>query len=330
VTGYPGGSYSLQVQQGAGLNTGWGVGTNSDPDNGLNLCFQGNTRYNVSGTIYAFQYSLLSPANVSASYPASWTLTGAYINCSDELIPICLCNCSSFDMVTSNVTYDGDVPTFTNNVTFNDIPFETFDDSNSSMTIVFTQHFSADWTLLTVKTDVYADLTNLKLYLGNGTEVPANSSYSLNFEYMVGLQKQDANGNSSTPVLPSETTPTSVYFNINTTGTEGNFSSADLSLGDTYDEFQGNTTISNKNCTAYFDLVPRQEYTTEAYCIQTFSGLTYGLTTGIKSDPTIHVHHPQITVSVPVGEGIGVTEIVGVMIVSALVISIANVRKKRA
>ena len=97
-------------------------------------------------------------------------------------------------------------------------------------------------------------LTNLKLYLSNGTEVPSNTSFSLNFDYMVGLQKEDANGTSGTPILPSETTPTSVYFNINST--EGSFSNADLSLGDTYDEFQGNTTVPNKKCNRILQYSP--------------------------------------------------------------------------
>lgn len=330
-TGYPGGGYGLMIQQGMNFGEIFGVGRSYHPDNGLNVMWQGNIFSNISGTLYDFQYVLVSPAYMSDyTYPASWTLTGVYINCSGELIPICLCNCSSFDMATSDITRIDNVPTFTNTVTFNNIPVEAFGDS--FINLVFTQHFIADWTLLTIKTDVYADLSGLKLYLSNDTDpnnyttVPDNTPYSLNFCYMVGLQKEDANG-TGTPILPSETTSTSVYFDINSTG--GSFSNADLSLGDAYEEFQGSTTIS-KSATAYFNTVPPKEYTTEAYCIQTFSGLTYGLTTGIKSDPTIHVHHPQVLVSVAVGEGIWAIDIVGVIIVSTLIISIANLHKKRA
>lgn len=331
VTGYPGGGYDLIVQQGTGLSTGWAVKRTSDPNNGLNLAWQGNIFYNVSGTLYDFQYVLLSTAYVSAySFPASYSPTGVYFNCSDELIPVCLCNCSSFDMVTSNVTYIGNVPTFTNTVTLHDIPLETFDQSSSSITIVFAQHFTADWTLLTVKTDVYANLTNLKLYTSNRREVPANTSFSLDFTYLVGLGKQSENGTSGTPILASEITPTSIRFNINST--RGNFSNADMSLGETYDEFQRDTTIPGKNATAHFVKIITTEKQTMYNCIQTFSGLTYGLTTGIKSDPTIHVQHARVAVLVTAGSGIMVLAIVGTATVAVLVIAVlfVHIRKKRA
>jgi len=234
-------------------------------------------------------------------------------------------------MVTSNVTYVGNVPTFTNTITFNDIPLETFGLSSSSMAIVFTQHFIANWTLLAVKTDVYADLTNLKLYTSNCSEVPANTSFSLDFNYWVGLWKQASENATGSwiPILASEITPTSVYFNINST--EGNFSNADMSLGDTYDEFQGSTTVPGKNATAHFISVLNGQGQTMCNCIQIFSGLTYGLTTGIKSDPTIHVQHARVPMLVTPDSGI-ILVIVGIATVAVLVIALPVVytRKKRA
>ena len=329
-TGYPGGAYNLIVQQGAGLQTMWGVRRSSDPNNGLNVMWQGNILYNVSGSLYDFQYVLLSCAHLSYySFPAgAYSVLGVYFNCSGELIPVCLCNCSSFDMVTSNVTYVGNVPTFTNTVTFYDIPLETFDLSNSSVTIVFTQHFNANWTLLTVKTDVYADLTDLKLYTSNRSEVSANTRFSLDFNYLVGLGEQTSeNATSWTPILASEITPTSIRFNINST--RGNFSNADMSLGETYDEFQGDTTIPDKNATAHFVKIITTEKQTMYNCIQTFSGLTYGLTTGVRSDPTIHVQHARVLV--PADSGI-ILVIVGIATVAVLLIAVPVVytRKKRA
>ena len=277
------GAYDLMVQHGPDFGGSWGVGEDSDPDNGLNVGWCGNIGFNVSGTPFMFQYSL-------SSFRKS-LYSGVYINCSDERIPIYLYNCSSFDMVTSNVTYVGNVPTFTNTITFHDIQLETYDQGDSSVTLVFTQHFTADWTLLTVKTDVFADLTHLKLYKSNGTLVPVNMSFLLNFDYLVCLINQTSSGTGTVFILPSEITPTAVYFNVNGAGGM-QYSLADMTLGDVYDELQGNTQVAGKTATVYF--TPGWEV--GCTCIQTFSDLTYGLTIGIESDPTIHVQHTRVPV----------------------------------
>jgi hypothetical protein len=287
ATGYPGGAYSLGVQHGPDFAGSWGAGEDSDPSNGLYARWQGNILSNLSAAMYMFQYTLLSCVNSNYSW--------VNINCSGEMIPIYLYNCSSLDMVTSDVTYSGGVPTFTNTITFNDIQLETHGYGDSSVTLVFTQHFTADWTLLTIKTDVYADLTRLKLYMSNGTEVPENTSFSLNLDYMVGLAtNQTSECNSWTPILPSEVTQDAIYFNVGGAGGM-QYSLANMSLGDGYTELQGSTQVAGKTAATYFT----QGYTWSlgCDCIQTFSDLNYGLTTGIESDPTIHVQHTRVPVN---------------------------------
>lgn len=332
-----GGSYGLEIQQGQDFGECFGVGKDWDNNSGLNIMWQGNIASNVSGTLYNFQYILWTPAILaSCAYPAdSYCLPGVYINCSDELLPICLCNCSSFDMVTSNVTYINKVPTFTNTVTFHDIPIETYGNGNSTVTLVFTQLFTANWTTLTIKTDVFADLTHLKLYISNYTdasnytEVPANASFSLNFIYMVGLGKQ-SNDTSWVFIPPTSITPDAVHFDLN--GTEGNYSLADMSLSDEYNELQGTTTIPSKNATAYFLSLLTGDGQIMCNCIQTFTGLTYGLTTGIQSDPTINVQHTRVPVYGGTSAGLPtVLPIVGIATGAVLAIGVAVVhtRKKR-
>jgi hypothetical protein len=314
ATGYPGGSYSLMVQHGPYFTGSWAVGRDSDPDNGLNVRWQGNILSNVSAAIYMFQYTLLSC--VKSNY--SWV----HINCLGEIIPIYLYNCSSFDMVTSDITRSGGVPTFTNTITLNDIKLETHGHGDSSITLVFTQHFTADWTLLTIKTGVYADLTRLKLYMSNGTEVPENTSFSLNLDYMVGLgTNQTSECNSWTPILPSEVTQNAIYYNVGRAGAM-HYSLANMSLGDGYTELQGNTQVAGKTAATYF--TQGYTWTLGCDCIQTFSNLTYGLTTGIESDPTIHVQHTRVPVYWGTAStSISSTEIVLVAVTVAIAVSVA-------
>jgi hypothetical protein len=196
-------------------------------------------------------------------------------------------------MVTSNITYVGDVPTFTNVITFDDIVLQTCGNDTSSISLVFTQHFIADWTELTIGTETYANLTNMKLYYTNQSEVPPDTEFSLNFDYVVGLFNQTSTGQyGSTPILPTNVTETGLSFNV--TGIGGmNYSIADVTLDDNYTEVQGATQILNKMSIVYFAL----GWGGGCKCFQRFTNLTYGVTTAVISDPVINVYHT----SVPIG-----------------------------
>jgi len=253
---------------------------------GLSLRYQGNFRSYVSGTWLLFQFGL-------GSSLGDFHQRKLYINCSDDVIPINLFNCSSFGMVTSNVTYVGNVPTFTNVITFHDIALETYGHGASSISLVFTQHFMANWTKLTVKTETYADLTKMKLYYSDGSPVPLNTTFSLNFDYLVGLiDDTDPNQQGNPVFIIPRITQTSLFFDVK--GTEGvQYSLADMTLADNYTEMQGSTQILNKTANVYF----AEGWVVGSDCFQRFNDLTYGVTTAVISDPTINVHHT----SVPIG-----------------------------
>jgi hypothetical protein len=260
-----------------------------DISDGLVVEYEGLAFSYVSGSWLCFQFRLMSGTN--------WNYPHIYINCSGDVIPIYLYNCSSFDMVTSNVTYVGDVPTFTNVITFHDIALQTYGhDDASSISLVFTQHFIADWTKLKIQTDTYADLTNMKLYYSNGSAVPSNTKFSLNFDYNVNLFNQSANfgpDHGAVEISPTSVTQTGLYFNVE--GTEGiQYSLADMTLDDNYTELQGDTQIPNKTAIAYFSSISLFSLQKEQICSQRFTDLTYNVTTAVTSDPTISVMHNQV------------------------------------
>jgi hypothetical protein len=254
--------------------------------NGLVVEYEGLAFSYVSGSWVCFEFRLMSGTN--------WTYPHIYINCSGDVIPIYLYNCSSFDMVTSNVTYVGDVPTFTNVITFHDIALQTYDNGASNITLMFTQHFTADWTKLKIQTDTYADLTNMTLYYSNQSAVTHNTKFSLNFDYNANLfNKSDPHPENASAMSPTIINDTTLSFDV--TGTEGmQYTIADMTLSDNYTEVQGDTQILNKTAIAYFSSISPFSLQKEQICSQRFTDLTYNVTTAVTSDPTISVMHSQV------------------------------------
>jgi hypothetical protein len=295
--------------------------------NGLVAEYEGLAFSYVSGSWYCFEFRLESSTNCPFPH--------IYINCSGSIIPIYLYNCSSFDMVTSNVTYVGLIPTFSNVITFHDIALQTYDNGASNITLMFTQNFTADWTKFKIKTDTYADLTNMTLYYSNQSAVPPNTKFSLNFDYNVNLfNKSETHPENSSAMSPTSINDTTLSFDVK--GTEGmQYTIADMTLSDNYTEVQGDTQIPNKTAIAYFSLQKGL-----LICSQRFTNLTYNLTTAVRSDPTVRVMHSQVPWSSSGDEkgtdggetGIPVIKIVGVAtgIVIVILVSLVLLKKKRA
>jgi hypothetical protein len=267
--------YGMTIQQG-NLQEAFGIGKSYNaPTESMMTIWQGNIFSNESDTWYDFQYQLFSYGDNASQI---------FFNCSGETIPAMFLNCGSFDMATTSVTRDSNnVPIWTNTVDLNNIPVATYGHT-SMINIVLKQHFHADWTTLTIKTDVFADLTNLKLYTSKDNEVPQGTTYSLNFYYSISLWSSHHTNDSSVLILPSQVTPTEVVFRSGQS-----HSVADMSLADNYAEMQGTNQVP-KMAGAFF-----QSQQQGCTCNQIFNGLTYGLTTGIQSDPTIHIQHPRLS-----------------------------------
>jgi hypothetical protein len=97
-----------------------------------------------------------------------------------------------------------------------------------------------------------------------------------------------------------------------------------MTLGDNYTEMQGSNQELTRTATATF--VKGNASVGDSggngcpacYCYQQFANLTYGLTTGVLSDPSIGVHHtessnPNPTIVIIAGVGIGAVAIVVVV-----------------
>ena len=284
--------YSLGVSQGSAVNANWCVRNLTQPFDNV-TDWQGNTFSNLTGSQYMYDVDLSSMYPVNGSGTPS---SDVYIDCSGTIIPIYLYNCSYFDMTTSNITYLDNVPTFTNNMTFHNIQMDTYGHGNSSITLTFIQTFIANLTEFTIRTDTFADLSNLTLYTNSTNEAHANSTFSFNLDYVVALFNQtqvnlqgnitNVPGEPACSLSPSNVTSTEVFYSIPSVGNL-QFSLANMTLTDSYVESQGNTMFANKTATSSLDANGDR-------LLQTFDNLTYGLTTSIESDPTITIVHDSL------------------------------------
>jgi len=255
--------------------------------------FQGEIGTTVGNDTSGFEINLGSETTPTGTN-SSLNLPGMFINTPYGSIPISFCDASSVDVQVGNVTYVNGLPTVTNTITFNDIALPTYGQGSSTVTFVISQNIIANWTNMIIKIGVYADLSNMKLYLPDGTEIPPNTDFSFNLMYTIDMSAPAASALTGQVVNlpPSDITATSVFFAINdTAGTQ--ISIANMNLGDTYTDIQGSNQFADKTPTVYF--TPSGVPSWSVNCFQGFPNLTYGVTTAVESDPTITVQHNAVT-----------------------------------
>ncbi len=288
----------------------------------LNEGFQGEigtTVGNVSSTV---------EINLGSNYPQGLQLPAMFINTPYGSFPINFCNATSFNMQVGNVTYINGLPTLTNTITFNDFALPTYGQGSSSITLVISQSVIANWTNMTIEIGVYADLSNMKLYLPDGTEIPQNTDFSFNLMYGIDMNTPAPPGTPG-PIdyPPSDITPTSVFFAVNgTAGTQ--LSIANMNFGGTYTDIQGSNQFAGKTPIIYFSQSTAPTWAVN--CFQSFPNLTYGVTTAVESDPTITVQHNAVSAGgITISNLILYAAIVGGVASVAVVGTVIFVRRRK-
>jgi len=280
----------------------------------------GTTVGNVSSTL---EINLGDNSPEGLQLPAMFISTAQYGS-----FPISFCNASSFKVQVGNVTYVNGLPTVTNTITFNDIALPTYGQGSSSVTLVISQTVIANWTNMIVSIGVYADLSNMKLYLSDGTEIPPNTDFSFNLMYGIDMNTPAPPGTPG-PIdyPPSDITPTSVFFAVNgTTGTQ--LSIANMNFGGTYTDIQGSSQFAGETPIIYFQ--QSEAPTWAVNCFQSFPNLTYGVTTTVESDPTITVQHNAVSAGgMTINNLILYAAIVGGVALVAVVGTVIFVRRRK-
>ena len=326
---------AVGVNQGQVCGTTWSAHKTNLPIMGpngptgetvLSEGFQGEIGTTVANFSSDLEFNLGS-TNSPAGAP-NLNLPGMFVDTPYGSIPISFCNASSFNVQVGNVTYINGLPTVTNTITFNDIALPTYGQGSSFVTFVISQNVIANWTNMIIKIGVYADLSNMKLYLPDGTEIPQGTDFSFNLMYSIDMNTPNLSGNSG-PIdyPPTDVTPTSVFFAVN--GTAGaQLSIANMNLGDTYTEIQGSTQLAGKTPTIYFQQSSAPAWAVN--CFQSFPNLTYGVTTAVQSDPTITVQHNAVSAGgISIGNLIPYVAIALVAALVAIVAGVISVKRKK-
>lgn len=333
----------------------WSASRLNMPQNPSNLSqgtylaegFQGNLQPTINGTSYCLEFNLRSCQSQfkSSSNPLGlWNgnpgniPSSIWINCSYGVIPIWLYNATNFTFEAGNCTYIDGLPTIKNNVTFNNVALNTYGHGLSTFNLVINQEVVENWTEVKIKIGVYADLLNTKLYLANGSELPQGTQYSLNFQWGVDLSNFTAAQLLGYPIgFNYVASGTNLYF-VQNDSQHTPLPVVNLRLGDSYTEIQGSNQEAVRTAEAEFissnmtlgNSVGKGKVP-GCLCYQSFSNLTYGLTTGVLSDPLLGVQHPRVqapSVMITIG-GIPMPMIILGVAITVAILGIALYKKRK-
>ena len=150
---------------------------------------------------------------------------------------------------------------------------------------------------MTVKMDTDVDFTNMQLYSPITQQpISAGTPFSLSLIYTVHMSNYTASQELGHAVNFQPTvTPTQIYYSGDN-GFGYQYKMANMNFGDSYTEVQGDNQIPNLTPETYFQSQRRIQGDGASFvlCFQTFNGLTYGLTTGLNSDPTLTIPHKPV------------------------------------
>lgn len=225
----------------------------------------------------------------------------------------------------------GDLPTFNNTFTFHNISLPTNGQGSSSVTLSLTQQFIANWTMMTIKMDTAVDFTNMNLGLSTGAPFSLTLVYYVD---MANLTESNILGHAAN-LQPTDITPTQIYYTASN-GFGYQYNMANMNFADSYTEIQGTNQVANKEVEAYFEPIMQGVQGSGAsfvMCYQTFNNLTYGVTTGISSDPTIEISHNPLHSNssnsiIPASGGLEFTIIIAIAVV-AVILGVAIMLRRR-
>ena len=289
---------------------------------------EGGFEENLNGTHFILGFNLGSILPRSSSLnvppvgyisPTSGNPCGVWVSCQYGAFPIWLYNATDVTTNASTVTTVNGVPSVTLNETFGDIQLDTGGHGASTVNLLVSQQITGNATTMIAQVDVYADLSNMHLYLPDGTEIPQGTDYSLNLLWQTSLVNASETRPNLVVGFPYTIVGNSLYFIVN--GEVGNL--AGIKLDDNYVANQGVTQTSSRQAQIQFVSstttagTPNNDTVPECLCLQTYANLTYGVTTSVLSDPTLYMDHAVVYSYLPL---IIVIVIVAVVVIAAVVL----------
>lgn len=231
------------------------------------LIYQHNVKLKYQGNNYMFEFSVKA-------------LT---IECQSEYTEIDLLDASNFYASLDEIIYQEDYyPTFSFNVTFEDINVPTYGQGFSNFSIHMNCKFIIDVNKTTVKLETMFNLTNFRYFSPSTYVEPAvDTPYSISLYYdILAFNRTDPEDSQTWTFLSPTYNQQNISYNL---GSE-EYEISSLYIEDTFLDVRGST-IEQGTATSTIDGHPSIPYALQA--CHTFSNLAYKNTIYIISDPTI-------------------------------------------
>lgn len=240
-------------------------------------------------------YSIYLNYNVSGrQYSAQFYVMELKFYVEETGIQTTLSTCSDFVLNRTPVQYDGAVPTFDCNITFDGIHVYSTTPSppgseDSTFDLTLMHHIRGDWNDTQIKIEALLDFSKTKFFSpANSTECPAGTPFTAEIGYRIYVTEM-VDSQTGAFLKPTSRTDNTLIFDMNqTSGTPLAVSRLDMR-----DDFtKHNATGDNASVGYSFMGVSNDMFTPVTH---SFPNLTYRDTQWMRSDPKMTVYHDRVT-----------------------------------
>jgi len=235
----------------------------------VSVTYQQNTQYFVGGINYIASLQIMDIAFIIGNQTVTMNLT----------------KCAGFVLTYTPVTYNGPVPGFDCNITFNHVQVYPGTGRDSTFDLTVLHHVDVNWTQSDIITEALFNFTNTRLYESNGSEFAPATPFSTEIHYGMSLQDQTHD----LGITPSVHTDTRLEYNISREN------GAPLNVA----RLNMNNNFTAYNASGIFDQVGYSSMIVgpqSATVTHGFPGLYYKNAASIKSDPDLQVTYDRMGV----------------------------------
>jgi len=278
--------------------------------------YTNNIHYSIGGKLYIAQFMIMELVFKIGGYG----------------IHAPLGTCSGFELDYSPIRYDGTVPTFDCNITYEGIRVYSVGSfpvvSNvSTVDLTLLHHIRGDWNNTHIKIEALLDFANARFYNpdDSNNEFNAGEPFTAEVGYMMMLANPE-DFRTIGPVIPSGYTNTTLEYNM----TLDNGSPVTVSQLEMRDSF---TIYNGSSARVSIGYSSMELHGGQAYVTHGFPNLTYMDTQSMKSDPEITVYHDLVTADDPnVNQTLkwGLIATIGVIGVAGAMGTVLFLRKRQA
>ncbi len=240
--------------------------------------YTNNIHYSIGGKLYIAQFMIMELVFEIGGYGIHAPLS----------------TCSDFELNYSPILYDGTVPTFDCNITYEGIQIYSAgtlpagsDVSTVDLTLV--HHIRGDWNNTHIKIEALLDFTNTVFFNpdDDNNEFDAGEPFTAEIGYMMMLANPE-DFTTTGPVIPSGCTNTTLEYNM--TLDDGTpMTVSELEMRDSFTIYNGSGARASEGYSSMM------LYGGQAHVIHGFPNLTYDDTLSMRSDPEITIYHDRVT-----------------------------------